>query len=400
METGHQLIPQEELNLRMRKFVSMMDNTYPDWEMAVISNDINIFYFTGTLQHGMIVIQREGKSIFWVRNNYERALLESRFEDIRSMPSFRTAIQEYPKLPKSVYLEKTSVTINWYEMFSKYFKFENILPVDRILQIVRSVKTDYEIALQRKAGECHRILMEEKIPLLLRDGITEAELGGEIYSEALKLHHHGITRFSGNNGDMILGYVSFSESSLYPTNFDGPGGNIGISPAAPIIGSSVRKLKKGDIVFVDIGIGIEGYNTDKTLLYSYGKKPDQIVCDTFEKCADIMYRIKEKLTIGNIPSEIYEDIMSSLDPQFAVNFMGYGERSVKFLGHGIGLYIDEYPIIAKGFDEPLEKNMTLAVEPKRGLEHYGTIGVEETFLVTNGEAECLTSKNTRIIEVL
>ena len=45
--------------------------------------------------------------------------------------------------------------------------------------------------------------------------------------------------------------------------------------------------------------------------------------------------------------------------------MGYGRHTVKFLGHGIGLWIDEIPVIAKGFDEPLQEGMVFAIEPKK-----------------------------------
>ncbi len=399
MNTGHRLIPKEELHLRMSKFLSEMERSFPDWEMAVISSDINIFYFTGTLQYGLIVIRRECEPVFWVRNSFERAMLESRFQNIRPMPSFKTAAAEYSHLPDTIYLEKTKMSLSWFEMFSKHFKFTRSVAVDRVLQKTRSVKTDLELSYQRTAGHNHRILLEEKVPLMLKEGISEAELGGEIFNEAMKLGHHGVSRFSGDNGDLSFGYVSFSESGLYPVNFDSPDGNIGVSIATPYIGSCMRRLKKGDMVFVDIGFGYEGYNTDKTFMYSFGKKPYVAVSDTHKRCAEILFAISEKLTVGSVPSEIYDSILSGLDEKFLENFMGYKDRKVKFLGHGIGLYVDEYPAIARGFNEPLQKNMTIAIEPKCGMDGYGTVGVEETFAVTEENAECLTALNPRIIEI-
>jgi len=153
------------------------------------------------------------------------------------------------------------------------------------------------------------------------------------------------------------------------------------------------------MVFVDIGFGYEGYNTDKTFMYSFGKKPYVAVSDTHKRCAEILFAISEKLTVGSVPSEIYDSILSGLDEKFLENFMGYKDRKVKFLGHGIGLYVDEYPAIARGFNEPLQKNMTIAIEPKCGMDGYGTVGVEETFAVTEENAECLTALNPRIIEI-
>jgi len=70
--------------------------------------------------------------------------------------------------------------------------------------------------------------------------------------------------------------------------------------------------------------------------------------------------------------------------------MGFGTNKVSFLGHGIGLVIDEYPAIASKIRIPLEKNMIIALEQKKGLEGNGLVGIENTFLVTEHGGEKLT----------
>jgi Xaa-Pro aminopeptidase len=102
---------------------------------------------------------------------------------------------------------------------------------------------------------------------------------------------------------------------------------------------------------------------------------------------------------GAIPSEIYKKIMSDLEPEFLQNFMGYGRRKVKFLGHGVGLLIDELPVIAEGFNEPLQEGMAFALEPKKGIENIGMVGVENTFLVTPEGGKCITGTNSGLIPV-
>ena len=79
--------------------------------------------------------------------------------------------------------------------------------------------------------------------------------------------------------------------------------------------------------------------------------------------------------------------------------MGFGNRKVKFLGHGVGLLIDESPVIAKGFDEPLQKGMVIALEPKKGIENLGMVGIENTFIVTAKGGECITGDNPGLIPV-
>jgi Xaa-Pro dipeptidase len=99
------------------------------------------------------------------------------------------------------------------------------------------------------------------------------------------------------------------------------------------------------------------------------------------------------------PEEIYETIIGGLEPAFLENFMGFGERRVQFLGHGVGLTVDEVPVIARGFDEPLEEGMVIALEPKKGVRGVGMVGIENTFVVTRGGGRSITGTNPGLILV-
>ena len=77
--------------------------------------------------------------------------------------------------------------------------------------------------------------------------------------------------------------------------------------------------------------------------------------------------------------------------------MGLGRNKVSFVGHGIGLAIDEYPALTKGFDRLLEEGMVLAVEPKMGIPGVGMVGVENTFEVTAKGGKSLTGEKYEII---
>ena len=72
---------------------------------------------------------------------------------------------------------------------------------------------------------------------------------------------------------------------------------------------------------------------------------------------------------GETPSNIYNTIMGKLSDEFLENFMGYGQRRVKFLGHGMGLLVDELPVIAKGFDQPIRKVWFLLWNQKRNRRY-------------------------------
>lgn len=396
---GHYQVPLSELESRMLRFRNQMTANDPFWEMAVIFSKINLFYFTGTMQEGMLFIPRSSNAVLWVRRSFERAVNESLFPVIMPMESFRDASETFNQLPDSIHMELEIVPIAHLRRFQKYFPIQEIKSADQSIAQTRAVKSLYELTLMKEAGKVHQKVLEEKAPNLLKEGISEAEFGATLFSLMVKEGHQGIARFGMFDTEMILGHVAFGESSIYPTSFNGPGGNYGMSPAVPMLGSHKRRLRKGDLVFVDVGCGIQGYHTDKTMTYVFegSLKPEAV--SAHHKCVDIQYQIAEMLKPGAIPSEIYAKVMNGLSPEFLDNFMGFGKRQVKFLGHGIGLTIDEWPVIASGFNEPLQEGMVLAVEPKKGIPGIGMVGIENTFMITPAGGICITGNNPGLIKI-
>ncbi len=392
-------VPSSELQTRMFRFRERMDNVNPDWAMVAIFGKINQYYFTGTMQEGMLLIPRNDESVFWVRRSYERAIAESLFPVIKPMDSFREAAQNFSSFPETVYLETEVVPIALVQRFQKYFPFTHMKPADASIASVRSVKSEYELSLMEQSGQIHQRVLEKRVPEILREGISEASFGGELYSILIEEGHHGVARFGMFDTEVILGHIAFGESSVYPTSFNGPGGNYGMSPAVPMLGSRNRMLKKGDLVFVDVACGVDGYHTDKTVTYMFGKTlPDKAI-EEHNACVHIQNEMAAMLLPGAVPSQIYQTIMDKLSPAFLENFMGFGNRQVRFLGHGIGLTIDETPVIAKGFDEPLQEGMVFALEPKKGIHHIGMVGIENTFIVTPNGGKCITGNHPGLMEI-
>ncbi|ASB49081.1 M24 family metallopeptidase [Alkalitalea saponilacus] len=391
--------PVSELTSRMLRFRSMMDLQHPEWQYAVIFSKINLLYFTGSMPEGMLVIERDGENTLFARRSYERTLDESLFENIKAMESYRDAAAGYNSLSGTVHLETEFVPLAMYQRFLKHFPFSEVQSLDFQMAMTRAVKSDWELSYMEASGKIHQKILEERVPALLREGMTEAELAGELYQVMIEEGHQGVARFNMFDTEIAVGQIAFGDNSLYPTNFNGPGGQLGLSPASPSLGSRQRRLKQGDLVFVDAAVGVNGYHTDKTMTYVFRKPLPQFAVDIHNQCVDIQNRVAEMLKPGNIPAEIYEKIMSELKPEFLNNFMGYGNRQVKFLGHGIGLTVDELPVIATGFNEPLVENIVFAVEPKKGIESIGMVGTENSFVVTSSGGRCLTGNHPGLILV-
>lgn len=391
-------VPALDLQNRISRFRQHLSVIDPEWDIAAIFGKVNTYYFTGTMQNGVVLIPRDGEAVYFVRKSFDRAMIESEFEKIIKINSFRDIAQHIEIKSKSVHIEKEIVPFAVFERFNKYFGFESVKGLDFAVAKTRSVKDQFELNLMKKAGEIHEEVLERVVPRLLRVGMSEAELGSLISHEKIMRGHHGITRMGAFNAELYLGNVCFGENGNYFNSFDGPGGLKGVSPAVPLFGNFDRKLRQGDMLYVDSGSGYLGYHTDKTCVYSMGKV-DQVYKDLHQQCVDIQNKVASMMVPGAIPAEIYATITDSLTSEFDQNFMGFESNKVKFLAHGIGLVIDEYPVVAKGFDEPLEENMVFAIEPKKCIKDLGMLGIENTFVVTKNGGQSLTGNGFDIIEV-
>jgi Xaa-Pro aminopeptidase len=391
-------VPLTELTDRLNRFRARMDKTQPGWELAAITDKIPLYYFTGTMQDGLLLIPQDGDAVFWVRQSYERAADESLFPDIRKMRSYRDIAAGMGRLPSAVYLETDLVPLSQLKRMQKHLPFTDVRPVDGEVSAVRAVKSRYELALMEHAGKIHRRVLEDQVPGMLTEGIDEITFYCDLYSRMMKEGHQGIIRFGGFN-EMVLGEIGFGTSTICPVCVDTPGGVAGMHPSVPQMGNPERKLRAGDLVVVDIGCGYKGYQTDKTMSYMFRKPIPDHAIEAHFRCVDIQDELASMLRPGAIPAELYRTVMAGLEPEFLKNFMGFGEHRVKFLGHGIGLWIDETPVIAEGFDEPLEEGMVIALEPKKGIPKVGLVGIENTFAVTPQGGRSLTGKNRGLIEV-
>lgn len=264
--------------------------------------------------------------------------------------------------------------------------------MDSVISELRLIKSPYELALMRKSGSIHRNVLDELAPRFIVQGVSEAELAVNLYAEMLRRGSHGVARFNLPLGEDVVGLASFGKSGLVKTAFDGPGGTGGTCVAVQSIGSAFRKLQAGRLVYLDIPCGVDGYHTDKTVVYYYGDLDQDPFSDkiraAYEHCVFLEELTASLLQPGMVIENIYRQVMEQFDPQYENGFMNGG----KFLGHSIGLVMDESPALANGFKGKLEAGMVFAVEPKIALPGIGMVGTENTYLVTAGGAKSLTGK--------
>ena len=393
------MILQTEFLHRISRLRAAMDKHDPDWGTVILVGRVNQYYFAGSMQDGLLIIRHDGTTAYFVRRSFDRAREDSALQDVYPMASYRDAASVIGADCGKTYLETELMPLAMLERLRKAFHLGSPHALDRIVLSVRAVKSPAEIALMTESGRLHQKLLDEVVPTLLHEGMTEVELTGRMQLAMHELGYQGITRFGMFQTEIGIGQLGFGENSLLRTSFDGPGGMKGMSPAVPLIGSRERKLAKGDLVFVDVAFGVEGYHTDRTQVYRFGEEPTAEMVRLHTLCRDIEREAAASLRPGVRPSDIYKAARARVSPELEPNFMGFAGQTVRFLGHGVGLQIDEYPVLTTGFDEPLQAGMTIALEPKIGMAGIGMVGVEDTYVVTPDGGRCLTGGEKPIITV-
>jgi len=396
----HEPVSINELTARLSRLRGAMSAQYPDWSMILLENKIDLYYFTGVMPEGLFVVT-PNEAILFVRRPYEQTVTESRWNDIRPMKSFRVLAQTFSSIPEMVYVTAKTLTLQKVKLLQKYLPFSDTVAIDTILADLRSIKSEYELDCMRRAGKIHQRVIEEVAPTLFRPGICEARLCSEICTALIREGAMGISRFQQPAAEDVLGIASFSENSLRASALDSPSGTIGTCIAMKSIGSSERLLREGDVILLDIPSGYRGYHTDKSIAFFFGSlsqsKDGERIRAAHEQCIELERQAASLLTPGAVPAEIYEKLCNSVDVSFRDGFM----NGCKFIGHSIGLFMDESPALANGFQKPLRAGMTFAVEPKIALPGVGLIGTENTYeIVADGAARSLTGNCDTRLEIL
>ena len=252
----------------------------------------------------------------------------------------------------------------------------------------------------RQAGVLHEKCLVEELPSMLKAGMSELEIAHAISDLFFRQGHHGILRMENYGEEVFLGHIAIGESGNYPSVFNGPLGLKGVHPAVPHMGSRDVVWEPNMPLSIDNGYMFEGYMTDKTQIYWLGGRssiPDR-VGKAQDFCVQLQEWIARHLKPGIKPGDIWQHCSAAAEKQgWSEGFMGLGRNKVGFVGHGIGLAVDEYPALAKGFDLPLEEGMVIAVEPKMGIAGVGMVGVENTYEVTPKGGRSMTGTKNEII---
>lgn len=398
--------PAEEIRHRWKRYRDLLGKFLPQCDGAFIFSRLNIFYFTGTFANGVFWLPIEGEPILFCRRGAERAEIETTLDNIVHFSSYRDIEKTFNdfaiSLPSKVAAEMGGLSWSLSNVLLKYFPKMEFISGDKLIAITRSKKSEWELQFIREAGKKHNKCLTQLLPPFLHEGISELQIAHTISEVFYSEGHNGILRMGTFGEEEFLGHIAAGESANYPSSFNGPVGLRGVHPAVPFMGAGEIKWDSGSPLTIDNGFMLGGYQTDKTQVYWLGSKNSisERIKSAHNFCLELQAMIAEQLRPGSIPSGLWRQCeeKTSQSP-WSDGFMGLGGNKVNFVGHGIGLTIDEYPVLAKGFDLPLEEGMVLAVEPKIGLSGIGMVGTENTFEVTLNGGKSLTGDHYDIITI-
>lgn len=404
MFTAMETIPREELERRWARCRAMLAAYAPGADGLLAFSRVGLYYFTGHVGNGLFWLPAEGEPVLLCRRGAARARLESAVSligEFRSYCDVPAALAEIGSpLGKTVAVQMNGLSWGFGRKLERCLPDARIVRGDMVLSMTRARKTNWELAKLEICGRRHHRVLHDLVPGRIRPGMTEREISHAIWDISFAEGHMGLLRMGALDGENFQGHVAAGDSANYPSVFDGPVGIRGEHPAVPFMGYAGKVWRRGEPLVCDVGFSLEGYITDKTQVYWAG--PESSIPDEARRSHEFCMRAQEtlarRMVPGAVPSELYAEIMAECGRLgLERGFMSLDGNKVVFLGHGIGLVVDEFPVIAAGVDTPLEENMVMALEPKYGVPGLGMVGVENTFVVTPDGARSLTGEEDAIV---
>ncbi|MEN6486074.1 MAG: Xaa-Pro peptidase family protein [Syntrophobacteraceae bacterium] len=372
-----------------------------DVDAAVIRQNADLYYFSGTVQDAHLIVPAAGRPVYMVRRSVERAENQSPLRPIvplASMKELPPAVFDAcgARTPLRLGFELDVLPANAFFFYDEQlFPKQRIVDIGGLIRQVRSVKSPWEVDVMRRAGDISRAVADA-VPGILQEGMTEFELAGELERVARKAGSLEIIRTRTFNMEMGFGHILSGPDAAVPSYTDTPTGGPGTSPAFGQ-GPGTRRIRANEIVNVDTMVSCHGYLNDQTRNFCLGRPPSEIL-EAYRFVQSAHERFRELAKPGSITGKLYETVLQWADDAgWASFFMGWNDSRVTFVGHGLGLEVDEFPFIARGHTLALREGMTFAFEPKVIIPDVGIAGLENTYVVTEAGLESLNTASEDLL---
>jgi Xaa-Pro dipeptidase len=393
MSSAMATVPKSELERRIRLVQGRMRERSPPLDALLVVQVADLYYLSGTIQQAHLLLPAEGEPRLLVRKVLERARSDSALDDVRPLASLKGLRDELESAcgaaPWRLGMELDVLPVNLHRAYLDLLGAEaEVLDGSPLILAARAVKSPWEIEQIREAHRIHQRIFDE-VPELLGGELTSYALQSILESRARLAGHCGVIRMRGLDVSTSIGIVVSGEEGALPSHSMFPIGGEGPHPSVAH-GGSRRPLRDGLPIALDFLASTAGYHADCTRMAVKGEL-DAETAAIFEGIGRILRRLEGIVRAGAVPSRIYAAALEEAATEGLANgFMGPEKYQVRFVGHGVGLEVNEVPVLAPKFDEPLAAGNTLAVEPKFTHPRLGVIGLENTYLVRETGVENLT----------
>ena len=384
---------ENELELKWRRIQQAMRQEEADG--CLLTMNMNLYYVSGQVFNGYFYLPAEGRPYWFVKRltipetNQVHVIRKP-----EQIPDFFRDLNL--AMPRKLLLEADELSYNEYIRLQHVFRAEATGNASALIRHIRMIKTPWEIEQMRISARKHEAVYRE-IPTCYRPGMRDIELQIEI-EKRMRVHGSlGYFRAFGSNMDIFMGSLLAGENAGEPSPFDFALGGTGMHASGPL-GANGTLLREGTTVMADMSGNYTAYQTDMTRVFSIGKLPDRAY-RVHRVALEIQARMERTAKPGVPCAELYRDALAMAGQEGLEDcFMGTRFQA-KFVGHGVGLEINELPVLTTRSKDILQPGMTFAFEPKFVLAGIGAVGIENTFLVTDSGVEKMTLLDENIIEL-
>ena len=362
---------------------------------CLLGVDVNLYYMTGRTFNGYYYLPVDGRPYRFVKrpNNLQgKQIIQIRKPE--QITDF--FLSEGIPFPRKLLLEIDEMPYSECIRLQMAFQMPELGNATTLMRRVRTIKTPWEIAQLRLSARQHAAAYAT-IPSCFRPGMTDIDFQIEIERQ-MRLHGSiGVFHAFGLNMDIFMGSVLTGDNAGAASPFDFALGGNGLTPLCPV-GANGTLLKEGMAVMVDMAGNFTPYMTDMTRVFSIGRLPE-MAYRAHRVALDIQEELMQVARPGYPCAAMYHKALARVEKEGLKDYyMGTGQQA-KFVGHGIGLHINEPPVFTPRSEEVLLPDMAFALEPKFVIPDVGAVGIENSFLVTETGIEKLTLFEESIIPV-
>ncbi|MHA2065059.1 MAG: M24 family metallopeptidase [Candidatus Thorarchaeota archaeon] len=379
MSEVYSRLPKGEIDNRIARLKDQLKSAELDG--ALLMTPTELYYYSGLGTGGAVYVPVEDHPIRLVERNMELVRSYSLIPEIRPIGRMSQLFQTLGVATDSrIAMESDVIPYSLMSYLQSRADGIQLTDGSATFRKIRSIKSDYEIGLIEAAAKLVDLAFEYCTEIATPE-MTEIALSMRLDAWMVQNGHAGfITTRAFNSSMLIYSYVVSSSGSTLNTYFT-PVSGVGLSLKHPL-GPTHQKLGRNRPFLVDTCGNMNGYHSDTTRTFIYGKFDDDLNAK-LDKLSQVKSFLGKKMKPGANLGELYGEVIElSIELGIHDQFMGLNKDKVAFIGHGVGLELDDLPIFySKGPD--LEQGNVLACEPKIITPGHEVLGIEDTYAITS-----------------